>query len=177
MEFPVMPDMERLQQQLRMRVPDIPRPYIAVQSGGLGVEAESLTGQLAEYFGVKDGVLVRSVLKDSVAEKAGLHPGLLRGPRRLHFAAPGEQTGETGGGDHAEAERGHLAGAGRLRGGDGAGCRGTALEQADLPPGAGRGHAADSGRSAPVALRAYAADVASFFHEHEDRRANVPAQQ
>ena len=72
MEFPVMPDMERLQQQLRMRVPDIPRPYIAVQSGGLGVEAESLTGQLAEYFGVKEGVLVRSVLKDSVAEKAGV---------------------------------------------------------------------------------------------------------
>jgi serine protease Do len=75
MEFPVMPDMERLQQQLRMRVPDIPRPYIAVQSGGLGVEAESLTGQLAEYFGVKEGVLVRSVLKDSVAEKAGVKAG------------------------------------------------------------------------------------------------------
>jgi S1-C subfamily serine protease len=30
---------------------------------------------LADYFGVKDGVLVRSVLKDSPAEKAGLKAG------------------------------------------------------------------------------------------------------
>jgi len=38
----------------------------------LGIEAESISAQLAEYFGVKDGVLVRSVGKDSAAAKAGM---------------------------------------------------------------------------------------------------------
>jgi serine protease Do len=41
----------------------------------LGVEAESLSPQLAEFFGVKEGVLVRSVIKDSPAEKAGIKAG------------------------------------------------------------------------------------------------------
>ena len=41
----------------------------------LGIEAESLGSQLAAYFGVKDGVLVRSVIKDSAAEKAGIKAG------------------------------------------------------------------------------------------------------
>ncbi len=42
----------------------------------LGVQIESLTPQLAEYFGAKDGgVLVSSVTKDSPAEKAGLKAG------------------------------------------------------------------------------------------------------
>jgi serine protease Do len=41
----------------------------------LGIEAESVDSQLAEYFGVKEGVLVRSVLKASAAEKAGLKAG------------------------------------------------------------------------------------------------------
>lgn len=43
----------------------------------LGVSAESLTDQLAEYFGVKDGkgVLVASVNKDSAAASAGLKAG------------------------------------------------------------------------------------------------------
>jgi serine protease Do len=42
----------------------------------LGVQIESLSPQLAEYFGVKDGgVLVSSVTKDSAAEKAGIKAG------------------------------------------------------------------------------------------------------
>ena len=43
----------------------------------LGVQTESLTRQLGDYFGVKDGegVLVRSVEKGSAAEKAGLKAG------------------------------------------------------------------------------------------------------
>jgi serine protease Do len=42
----------------------------------LGVQVESLSPQLADYFGVKDGgVLVSSVTKDSPAEKAGLKAG------------------------------------------------------------------------------------------------------
>lgn len=44
--------------------------------GRLGVQIDSLTPQLAEYFGVKDGgVLVSSVASGSAAEKAGLRAG------------------------------------------------------------------------------------------------------
>ncbi|HLH43952.1 MAG TPA: PDZ domain-containing protein [Bryobacteraceae bacterium] len=41
----------------------------------MGVETEPLSGQLADYFGVKDGVLVRSVSKGSEAERAGIKAG------------------------------------------------------------------------------------------------------
>ncbi len=43
--------------------------------GILGVDAEKLDPQLAEYFGVKDGALVRSVLKSSPAERSGIRAG------------------------------------------------------------------------------------------------------
>jgi serine protease Do len=56
-------------------LPDIPRLFTGLHSPMLGIEAESLDGQLAEFFGVKDGVLVRAVLKNSAAEKAGLKAG------------------------------------------------------------------------------------------------------
>ena len=56
-------------------LPDIPRLFSGLHSPMLGIEAESLEGQLAEFFGVKDGVLVRAVLKNSAAEKAGLKAG------------------------------------------------------------------------------------------------------
>jgi S1-C subfamily serine protease len=50
---------------------------IQTYSSALGVQTESLTRQLGDYFGVKDGegVLVRSVEKGSAAEKAGLKAG------------------------------------------------------------------------------------------------------
>jgi predicted metalloprotease with PDZ domain len=50
---------------------------IQTYSSVLGVQTESLTRQLGDYFGVKDGegVLVRSVEKGSAAEKAGLKAG------------------------------------------------------------------------------------------------------
>ncbi len=41
----------------------------------LGISIESLDDQLAQYFGVKDGTLVRSVTQGSAAEKAGLKAG------------------------------------------------------------------------------------------------------
>lgn len=41
----------------------------------VGIEAESLTPQLAGFFGVKEGVLVRSVSSASPAEKAGMRAG------------------------------------------------------------------------------------------------------
>jgi len=41
----------------------------------LGIEVDGLTDQLAEYFGVKEGVLVRSVAGGSPASRAGLKAG------------------------------------------------------------------------------------------------------
>ena len=58
-----------------IRMPDMPQMFSVWRSPVLGVEAEPLGSQLAAFFGVKDGVLVRSVLKDSAAEKAGLKAG------------------------------------------------------------------------------------------------------
>jgi serine protease Do len=56
-------------------MPPMPQPVLAWRQTSIGIEGEALTGQLAEYFGVKEGVLVRSVLRNSPAEKAGLKAG------------------------------------------------------------------------------------------------------
>jgi serine protease Do len=61
--------------QMEIHIPDAPRPLMLWQSRALGVESESLHSQLAEYFGVKEGVLVRSVMKGTPAEKAGFKAG------------------------------------------------------------------------------------------------------
>jgi serine protease Do len=56
---------------------DIPHIVTTFQSSVLGADCESLAGnpQLAEFFGVKDGLLVRSVARNSAAEKAGIKAG------------------------------------------------------------------------------------------------------
>jgi serine protease Do len=56
-------------------VPDTPSPMMSWKSGMLGIVAEPVENQLAEFFGVKEGVLVRSVNKASAAEKAGIKAG------------------------------------------------------------------------------------------------------
>jgi serine protease Do len=56
-------------------MPDIPQIFTTLRSPMLGVEAESLGSQLAVYFGVKEGVLVRSVLDNTPAQKAGVKAG------------------------------------------------------------------------------------------------------
>ena len=57
-------------------MPDIPKAMMSWRSAVLGVEAEALgESQLASYFGVKEGVLVRSVMKGTAAEKAGIKAG------------------------------------------------------------------------------------------------------
>ncbi len=63
--MPPMPDM------------NMPRMQIFSQNPMLGIEGESLgqQEQLAEFFGVQEGVLVRMVKKGSPAEKAGLKAG------------------------------------------------------------------------------------------------------
>ena len=57
------------------RMPDVPRVIMGLRNPMLGVEAESIDGQLAQYFGLSDGVLVRTVMKGSAAEKAGVKAG------------------------------------------------------------------------------------------------------
>ena len=59
----------------RVTMPDMPRANMSWRNGALGVEAEALKGGLAEFFGVKQGVLIRSVSQGSAAEKAGLKAG------------------------------------------------------------------------------------------------------
>ena len=63
--FPSMPQIE------------IPRFQMTWQNPVLGIEGESLRSeeQLADFFGVKEGVLVKLVRKNSAAEKAGLKAG------------------------------------------------------------------------------------------------------
>lgn len=46
-----------------------------VTTGRLGITVESLSDQLAAYFGTKDGVLVTSVADNSSASKAGVKAG------------------------------------------------------------------------------------------------------
>lgn len=49
--------------------------FVWVMANPLGVTVNSLSDQLAEYFGTKDGVLVASVAEGSAAEKAGVKAG------------------------------------------------------------------------------------------------------
>jgi serine protease Do len=60
-----------------IRSDEIPRFQMTWQNPVLGIEGESLRSQeqLAEFFGVKDGVLVKLVRKNSAAEKAGVKAG------------------------------------------------------------------------------------------------------
>ncbi|WP_031497938.1 PDZ domain-containing protein [Bryobacter aggregatus] len=54
---------------------DSPRSIMYWHNGSLGVEAEALDNQLADFFGVREGVLVRSVTKGTPADKAGVKAG------------------------------------------------------------------------------------------------------
>lgn len=81
-EPPEPPDMDLDDDDFQIEIPDIDihipeiaGPNMFWRAPRLGVETEGLGKQLAEYFGVKDGVLVRSVIKGSAAEKAGLKAG------------------------------------------------------------------------------------------------------
>lgn len=58
-----------------VNLPDLPRVNMLWRTSVLGVETESLNTQLAEYFGVKQGVLVRMVSAGSHAERAGIKAG------------------------------------------------------------------------------------------------------
>ncbi|MBZ5605489.1 MAG: PDZ domain-containing protein [Acidobacteriia bacterium] len=84
---PPAPPMERFE----LRMPDMPHSFMSWRSSALGVECETLEGQLAQYFGVKEGVLVRSVTKGSAAEKAGIKAGdVITRVDDAHVATPAE---------------------------------------------------------------------------------------
>jgi serine protease Do len=77
-----------------IHMPDLPRALMQLRSSILGVEAESIDGQLAQYFGVKEGVLVRSVSKGSAAEKAGIRAGdVIVKIEDAHIATPADISG------------------------------------------------------------------------------------
>lgn len=68
--------------RMRMEMPpmpamgiDIPRPNMSWRGGMLGIEGEAVDGPLGEFFGVKEGVLIRNIGKGTAAEKAGLKVG------------------------------------------------------------------------------------------------------
>ncbi|MBV9761634.1 MAG: PDZ domain-containing protein [Acidobacteriaceae bacterium] len=72
----VFPDDMNLQiPSMHITVPAFPNAMLVWTTPALGIECEPLDSQLAEYFGVKRGVLVRSVGKGSAADKAGLRAG------------------------------------------------------------------------------------------------------
>lgn len=56
-------------------MPDIPKSTLTWRNSALGIEGEAIEGQLADYFGVKEGVLVKSVVQDSAGGKAGILAG------------------------------------------------------------------------------------------------------
>jgi len=64
-----------VQNPFELRFPDMPQSRMSWRSTVLGIEAEALDGQLAEFFGVQEGVLVRAVTKGSSADKAGIKAG------------------------------------------------------------------------------------------------------
>lgn len=53
----------------------VPRPWMVWSCSVLGIDFERVDSQLADYFGVKGGVLVRSVGHGSPAERAGIKAG------------------------------------------------------------------------------------------------------
>ncbi|HEX7361610.1 MAG TPA: PDZ domain-containing protein [Bryobacteraceae bacterium] len=69
--FPPPPSSPEL---LRRLMTDMPAPLLLWKTS-IGIECEPLDNQLAKYFGVSHGVLVRSVDQDSPGEKAGLRAG------------------------------------------------------------------------------------------------------
>ena len=65
----------RFGRDLTLAIPEMPAFGAYMQSGRLGIQVDELTSQLADYFGVDEGVLVTMVRADTVAEAAGLEAG------------------------------------------------------------------------------------------------------
>jgi serine protease Do len=76
-----LPQFPDIAQNYRRSLPELRRDFdwpnlgVGGSTRRLGAELTPLSGQLAGYFGVKEGVLVSSVDRTSVAEQVGLRPG------------------------------------------------------------------------------------------------------
>ena len=73
----MMPEVQVPMPNFTMPEIEIPRFQTLYQSPMLGIEGEALgqEQQLADFFGVKDGVLVKAVTHNSAADKAGIKAG------------------------------------------------------------------------------------------------------
>jgi len=77
----------RAAREMGRNLPDV----FAPGRGRLGVTVQELNAELAEYFGVKSGVLVASVTADSPAAKAGMKAGdVITAVNGKAVATPGE---------------------------------------------------------------------------------------
>lgn len=56
-------------------LPNIPRPLMLWYNLALGIECEPIDSQLAQYFGVTNGILIRQVDKGNAGDRAGLKAG------------------------------------------------------------------------------------------------------
>lgn len=65
---------DRGPRRFEYRAPELVTPFMSPRAR-LGVSVQTLTRDLQEYFGVKNGVLVSTVEPDSAAAKAGLKAG------------------------------------------------------------------------------------------------------
>lgn len=71
---PLPPDFPHME-GFDINVPDGAHVFTLMRGGVLGVEVEPLGPQLAQFFGVKEGLLVRTVTSGSAAEKGGIKAG------------------------------------------------------------------------------------------------------
>ena len=72
---------------------EMPRALMVWASPRMGIDAEAIEGQLGQFFGVKEGVLIRAVSKGSAAEKAGLKAGdVITKVDGAAVASPGDVT-------------------------------------------------------------------------------------
>jgi serine protease Do len=60
---------------IEFRMPEMPPALLSLTGPRLGIDGHAVSGQLADYFGVKQGVLVSAVHKGSAAERAGIRAG------------------------------------------------------------------------------------------------------
>jgi serine protease Do len=86
-----------------VRVTDVPSPMLLWRNVLLGIESESLNEQMAQAFGVKQGILIWAVEGGSVAQHAGLHAGdvltdfcghAIRSPREVGLILQQLQNGQ-----------------------------------------------------------------------------------
>jgi serine protease Do len=78
---------EKTRQEMREKIEKMRKDMPKIKSGDgtwtinvggyrrLGISSQTLTKQLADYFGVSEGILVTSVVENSAAAKAGLKAG------------------------------------------------------------------------------------------------------